>query len=183
VRIRALKVVRSTSSIGAVDFVGAVQAVVFSIAVPGFGEAVVVVALEFALVASGHGSSATARGLLVFAVSTVGFSVADPGPRNALVASHSPIRRTGELVVATSPSAAVVSGALIAVVSAVVFHVANERSIDALAVVALEHVGALTLRIGIIAARTALVPSVVAVVVSVALPRFRNAASSRTSYM
>jgi len=74
-----------------------------------------------------------------------------------------------------------VSGALVAVVSAVVFHVANECSIDALAVVALEHVGALTLRIGIIAARTALVPSVIAVVVSVALPRFRNAASTRTS--
>jgi len=83
-------VIRSTSTIRAAGFVGAVQAVVFSIAVPGFGDAMGVIALEFSLVASGH-VSVTAWGLLVLPVPTVGFPVADPGPRNALVASQSPI--------------------------------------------------------------------------------------------
>jgi len=125
----------------------------------------------------------TAWSLLVFAVSTVFFSVADPRPRNTLVASQLLVRRTVELVVSTNTIAAVVSGALVAIVSTVVFYIANECSIDALAVVAFEHVGALTLRIGITTARTALVPSVIAVVVSIALPRFRNAAAARTSHV
>jgi len=171
--------VRSTRTVRAVDFVGAVQTVVVSVAVIRFGDAVCVIALEFSLVARSL-DRVTAWGLFVLPVSAVGFSIADPRLRDALVACQLLVGRAGKLVVSTRPIAAVVSRALVAVVSAVVFDVAHECAIDALSVVAFELVGAQTLLFGIFAIRTALVPSVIAVVVSVALPSLRNAASTRT---
>jgi hypothetical protein len=142
---------------------------------------VIVIALEFTDIASGHWrSGGTVGGLFVLTVPTLLLPIADPGNRNAFVAPRLPIRRTSELVFSAGTTPALLSGALVAVVSAIVFPVADERPVDAVAVVALEHVGALTLGCGIFAARTALVPSIVTVVVSIALPGLGDAASTGT---
>jgi len=49
--VPTLEVVRSASAVGAVDFVGTIQAVVVSVAVPRVGDAMGVIALEFSLIA------------------------------------------------------------------------------------------------------------------------------------